>query len=170
MSTSTRAVRWITDDEVSVATALGLLSIPFTIALSLETAPEHLNFGPVLYAGVLAGWYYSDRDVSLKRVGVRTGVIGGVTGIWTAVHGVADAASISPRYGALGVVFATLWLGFSLAVGALAGVVGAVIGGTIARLLPSVRGLAAGILWFLVALALGALLVVGGALLAIAIP
>ena len=41
MSAHQRIVQWLLDKEVSVATVLGFLSIPFTVVVSLSTEPSH---------------------------------------------------------------------------------------------------------------------------------
>lgn len=140
MTIATKTIQWLFDEDLSVATVLGFLSIPFTLAVSLNTGPSEYDFGPVLLAGFLAGLYYSHRKTTAKRAGFRTGVIGGLATVWNAVSIVASGWAISLGYAALGVAFASLSLLFLLAVGGFLGVVGALAGAFVGRFPPFRRG------------------------------
>jgi len=122
---------WLFDNEMSIAIKLGLLSIPFTIALSLETRPSYYDFGAVSFAALLAGLYYSSQFTASVRAGLRTGIIGGVPAAWNSVGIISSGWAISPGYAALGIAFSLLWLCFALAVGGFIGIISAMIGNII---------------------------------------
>lgn len=128
MPISTKFFQWLLDDDFRVATRLGFLSIPLTVAVSLSTGPSHYDAGPVVLAGFLAGLYYSSRSTSTMRAGFRIGIIGSVPTVWASASFIASGWAISPRYAILGVAFSLVWhlftilgLGFFSAVGALVG-------------------------------------------------
>lgn len=127
-------VEWLFDEEVSVATLLGFLSIPFSVALYLDSGPSNYDIRVVTLAALLVGLYYSNRSTSVKRAGWRTGVIGGLPAVWNSVTIVASGWAISPGYGVLGIAFGSLWFLFALAVCGVGGVVSALIGSVIGRL------------------------------------
>lgn len=119
-------VTWLLDEDLSVATLLGFLSIPFTVALSLHTRQSHYDFSVVADAALLAGLYYSNRSTAATRAGFRTGIIGGLPAAWNSVGIVASGWAISPGYAALGVVFLLFLYLFTLAFSGIGGVVDAV--------------------------------------------
>ncbi|MWV40880.1 DUF5518 domain-containing protein [Natrialba sp. INN-245] len=136
MAASTKIVQWLLDEDVSVATALGFLSIPVTVAVSLSTGPSHYSAGPVVLAGFLAGLYYSTRSTSAVRAGLRTGVIGSLPAVWASASFVASGWTISPGYAALGVAFALLWHFLAFVAFGFFSVLGALVGNVIGRVPP----------------------------------
>ncbi|MGQ3331030.1 DUF5518 domain-containing protein [Halorubrum sp. FL23] len=136
MAVSSKITQWLFEENISVATMLGFLSIPFTVALSLETGPSYYDFTIVSFAALLAGLYYSNRSTATKRAGLRTGIIGGLPAAWNSVGTITSGWAISPGYAALGVAFSLLWLCFALAVCGFVGVISAAIGSVIGRIPP----------------------------------
>lgn len=135
-------VRWVLAEDLRVATALGILSIPVTVAASWSGLPSSYTATPVLLAGILAGFYYSNgsRSTSYKQAGVRTGVVGALPTLLNSASFVASAGTISVGYAAVGAGAGVLWFGFNLVVFSIAGVVGALIGGVVGRIPPLRRG------------------------------
>lgn len=142
MSVSNRIRQWILDEDLRVATALGVLSIPVTVAASWSGLPSSYTATPVLLAGMLAGFYYSNRSrsTSYKQAGLRTGVIGALPTLLNSASFVASGWALSVGYAAVGAGAGILWFGFNLVVFALAGVVGALIGSIVGRIPPLRRG------------------------------
>ena len=142
MSVSSRIGRWLLDEDLRVATVLGILSIPVTVAASWSGLPSSFTATPVLLAGVLAGIYYSNRSrsTSYKQAGLRTGVVGALPALLNSASFVTSGWAMSVGYAVVGAVAGVLWFGFSLVVFAIAGVVGAWIGGIVGRIPPLRRG------------------------------
>lgn len=142
MSVPNRIFRWVTDEELRVATILGFVTIPVTLALSWNTLPYEYSASPALLAGFLAGLYYSDRTRSSSptQAGVRIGVIGAFDSVLVAASAIASGWAISAGTAVIAAGFGVLWFGFSLLVLCLIGVVGARVGGFVGRLPPFRRG------------------------------
>lgn len=107
-----RAAReWVTDESMRTATVVGLLSVPFTLAVSLgvplevvslvevlerlsidtvlryasfAAAPDHISLWPLFLAGVLVGGAYRGRETGWGRAGKRTGLVGSLPFLWQA--------------------------------------------------------------------------------------
>lgn len=78
-------ISWLLDEQFRFATLVGLLSIPVTVALSWETvAIDGSGVGgtvsgmPLIVAGLLVGYYYSDRPVESSQAGKHAGVLGSI--------------------------------------------------------------------------------------------
>ncbi|WP_226480814.1 DUF5518 domain-containing protein [Natrinema amylolyticum] len=136
VSIKTKIIQWLLDEDVSVATVLGFLSIPFTLAVSLSTGASHYDAGPVMLAGFLAGLYYSNQSTAVVRAGLRTGVIGSLPVIWASTSFIASGWEISFSYAVLAVAFALLWHLFALVACSFFGVVGALVGNIVGRVPP----------------------------------
>lgn len=119
----------LTDDSLRFAILLGLATIPFTLVLSSGSASvsgdgvmssSSVDGGPLLLAGLLVGYWYSNRSTESRRAGLWTGLVGsiatvlvfvapeattiGTTTSWTTVI----AAVLIPISIALGVGFSVL--------------------------------------------------------------
>jgi hypothetical protein len=124
-------------DRWTYALLPGLGSLPLTTVAYWQSGSE-LSLSPVLLAGVLAGYLSKRRTDESAGVGVRTGLVGGLSVVWVLVDVLRAASALAgpPWFVAAGVVFTagTLVLvavvGFGLA--ALAGAVGGRIGGWLA--------------------------------------
>jgi hypothetical protein len=109
----------------------GLLALPGTAYLYWQSGTE-LSLGPVLLGGVVAGYLY--RGPERRRVGVRTGLIGGLPALWmladslTVVSGVGGPAWFRVAAGGMGVLTMLLFTLLAFALAAVAGVVGAAVG------------------------------------------
>lgn len=130
------------DEELLVATVLGVLSIPVTVAASWNGLPSSYTATPVLFAGVLAGLYYSNRSrsTSYRQAGVRTGVVGALPTLSNSADFVASGWELSVGYAAVGAGAGIVWFVFNLLVFSIAGVAGALIGGIVGRIPPLRRG------------------------------
>ncbi|ELZ06222.1 hypothetical protein C482_00330 [Natrialba chahannaoensis JCM 10990] len=80
-----RVLEWLTDEQLRVATLVGLLAIPFIVALSLETVNDptraaggSISGTPILLAGFIVGYYYSDRPTPTREASVRTGLMSSI--------------------------------------------------------------------------------------------
>lgn len=107
----------LTADDYRPAVALGLVSVPATVALNWflasGTLPETSELLPLVIACLLAGSLCHARPVSSSRAGAITGVVGGtpvalwqslfVYGDWSAHPVVTDAAGGSFPAVAVGV-------------------------------------------------------------------
>lgn len=119
----------LTDDALRFAILLGLATIPFTLALSSGsvsvsgdgvTSSSSVAGEPLLLAGLLVGYWYSNRSTESRRAGLWTGLVGsiatvlvfvapeastiGTTSSWTTVI----AAVLIPLSIALGVGFSVV--------------------------------------------------------------
>jgi hypothetical protein len=109
----------------------GLLALPGTTYLYWQSGSE-LTLGPVLLGGVVAGYLYDGAE--RRRVGVRTGLIGGLPALWmladalAVVPGVAGPAWFRAAAGGIGVLTILLFTLLAFALAAVAGVVGAAVG------------------------------------------
>lgn len=104
----------LTDERFRTAVLLGLASIPFTVALSWESAPTSFSAEAVVAAGLLAGLHYADRssenaDVGLfeglrygkrpavsRRAGVVAGVVGSAPAVGWAIGSMLELAGSLP--------------------------------------------------------------------------
>ena len=136
MTISTKFLQWLLDDDFTVATLLGFLSIPFTVAVSLNTGPSHYNAGPVVLVGVLAGLYYSSRSTSTMRIGFRIGIIGSLPTVWASASFIASGWEISFGYAILGVAFSLLWHLVAILGMGFFSILGALVGNVIGRVPP----------------------------------
>lgn len=136
MSAHQRIVQWLFDEEISVATVLGLLSIPSTVVVSLSTEPSHFSAGPVVLAGFLAGLYYSNRSTAAMRAGLRTGIIGSLPAVWASASFITSGWEISSGYAVLAVVFALLWHLFAIVAWSFFSILGALVGNLLGHIPP----------------------------------
>ncbi|PCR90614.1 DUF5518 domain-containing protein [Natrinema ejinorense] len=117
----------------------GLASIPFTLALQTLAADNYI-LAPVLVAGSFVGYLFRSRPPESRRVGWRTGLVGGLALSWglagfsTRVPETARTASTGAfmlvGLAAVGVVYIVLYG----ALGALGSIAGAWMGNRIDRL------------------------------------
>jgi len=124
----------------------GLASAPFTAFGYWETGSE-LSLGPVFFGGILAGFLAARETGTIRGVGVRTGLVGGLPAVWLLVDLLAASRGLSgpPWFVASGLVFVIvaaaviglLAFGFS----ALVGVGGARVGGWLASTCGATAGL-----------------------------
>ncbi|WP_226004429.1 DUF5518 domain-containing protein [Natrinema salinisoli] len=152
----------LTAARFRTAVLVGLGSIPFTIALSWESAPSSVSGTAVFLAGLLVGFHCGDRSAENHRVGPLGGYRYGKrpsescrAGVLTGLVGSVPAAIWQPRP-----LLSSLWLELNeslvavvvlfsiaavIAVGAfvLLGVVGATVGEWLAERVDRVRDRAA---------------------------
>lgn len=136
MAVSSKITQWLFNENVSVATVMGFLSIPVTVAVSLSTGPSHYSAGPVVLAGFLAGLYYSNQSTAAVRASLRTGTIGSLAAVWASASFIASGWAISVGYAVLGVAFALLWHLFAIVAFSFFSVIGALVGNVIGRVPP----------------------------------
>ncbi|WP_226480777.1 DUF5518 domain-containing protein [Natrinema amylolyticum] len=137
----------LTDERFRTAVLLGIASIPFTVALSWESAPTSFSVTAVVAAGLLAGLRYADRsaengDVGLlegyrygkrpavsRRAGVVVGVVGSVPAVgWATVRVLELAWTVSGWRTAATAVVLPVVVPFVAVLFALSGGVGAAVG------------------------------------------
>lgn len=142
MSVTKTSIRWLLNKNLRVATVLGFMTIPVTVALSWNTLPYEYSAAPVLLAGFLGGVYYSNqtRSSSPTQAGVRIGVISAFDSFIGAATVITSGWAVSVGSVAIAAVFGVLWFCFSLLVLCLISVVGARVGGFVGRLAPFRRG------------------------------
>jgi hypothetical protein len=142
MSVMEATVRWLRNEDLRVATLLGFITIPVTLALSWNTLPYGYSATPVLFAGFLGGLYYSNRtrSASPTQAGVRIGVISAFDSFIGAATVITSGWALSVGSTAIAAVFGVLWFFFSVIVLCLISVVGARVGGFVGRLAPFRRG------------------------------
>ncbi|MDQ2050600.1 DUF5518 domain-containing protein [Natronolimnohabitans sp. A-GB9] len=64
--------------EFRTAILLGIASIPFTIGINLLYSPTQAEALPVFVACVISGYLYQSTPIRGTRVGIVTGLVGGV--------------------------------------------------------------------------------------------
>ena len=81
MSLHTHFYRALTEPELRLATAIGLVSALLTVPLSWRTVTDEslvaggtISGGAFIVAGFLVGYLYYDRSTSRRRASTRTGL------------------------------------------------------------------------------------------------
>ncbi|PCR92483.1 transposase [Natrinema ejinorense] len=137
----------LSDERFRTAVLLGLASIPFTVALSWESAPMSFSGEAVVVAGLLAGLHYADRsaedgDIGLleavrygkrpsvsRRAGVVAGAVGSAPAIgWEIAYTAELAWTLSGWQRAVAAVALPIVVPFLVALFGLGGGVGAAVG------------------------------------------
>ena len=110
----------------------GLVALPGTTYLYWQSGSE-LSLGPVLLGGLVAGYLYHGTE--RRRVGVRTGLIGGgLPALWMladalgAVSGVGGPAWFRAVAGGMGVAAMLFFTLLAVALAAVVGTVGVALG------------------------------------------
>lgn len=96
---------------------LGVASIPFTFALTID--PSTLTISPVLVSGFVCGLYYRRKSKSVRWAGIRTGLIGGLPVVWSAIDLVSSALSVSPDSLPIAIVGGSLLIVIFLTISAI---------------------------------------------------
>jgi len=115
-----------------------LVALPGTALLYWQSNTQ-LSFGPILLGGLIAGYLYTGDQSGRRRVGIRTGLIGGLPALWmladmlTTVSGVGGPAWFRIVAGGMGVVTMLLITLLAFGLAAMLGVVGAAVGGWLSR-------------------------------------
>ena len=102
----------LTDSSLRLAILVGLTSVPFTVALSWEPVADDvvviggsLSGAPVLLAGLLVGYLYTDRPTETRRAGIWAGMAGSIgTMIVFLANTLTSLPSASSRIGLAGVI------------------------------------------------------------------
>jgi hypothetical protein len=116
----------------------GLVSLPGTTVLYWQSSNE-LSVTPILIGGLVAGYLFPGDRAGRRRVGVRTGLIGGLPALWmladflALVPGVGGPTWFRVAAGGIGVVTMLLFTLFAFALAAVTGVVGAAVGDWLSR-------------------------------------
>lgn len=126
----------LTDDSLRFAILAGLASLPVTLALSWEPIPDgvvvlggSIQGVPLLLAGLLVGYWYSDRDTEPRRAGIWTGLAGSIATVLVYVANTATTvASASPWVAVLAVVTTPIVLALGVGLSVVVATVGALIG------------------------------------------
>ncbi|WP_226039502.1 DUF5518 domain-containing protein [Natrinema sp. DC36] len=137
----------LTAEWFRAAVLLGLASIPFTVALSWESAPSSVSGTAVLAAGLLAGLHYGDRSAenddvgpiegyrygkrpaASHRAGAVAGVVGSVPAVLRVIAHMLDLAwSLSGWRTVIAVVLLPVAIPIVVGLFALSGAIGAYVG------------------------------------------
>ncbi|ELY77717.1 DUF5518 domain-containing protein [Natrinema gari] len=128
------------DDAWRVALVAGVAALPFTTASYVRTGTE-IDFGPVFYAGLLAGYLYGSGATDRSRVATRVGIIGAVPVLWQfgdMVLYIGTEMVSPPGFRAFTVViaaaFTLLSVGFAVVLAMIGAWVGDWLGGTVGRI------------------------------------
>ncbi|WP_255191162.1 DUF5518 domain-containing protein [Natronobeatus ordinarius] len=125
----------LADDSLRFAILVGLASVPFTVVLSWDpVADDAVVFGgsveglPLLLAGLLVGYRYSDRATETRRAGIWTGLAASIAPVLVYVATtVASLGSLSSRMAVLAVALTPIALAFGVGVTVLVTTVCALI-------------------------------------------
>ncbi len=128
------------DDAWRVALIAGVAALPFTTASYVQTGSE-IDFGPVFYAGLLAGYLYGSGATDRSRVATRVGIIGALPVLWQfgdmVVYIVTEPVS-PPWFRAFIVAiaagFSLLSVGFAVVIAMIGAWVGDWLGETVGRI------------------------------------
>lgn len=101
----------VTDDALRVAILVGLATIPVTLALSWNPVTDNVVAGgsvsgaPLLLAGLLVGYYYSDRETESRRAGIWTGLAASIATVLVFVaNAIVTIGSEPSRWAAVTVI------------------------------------------------------------------
>ncbi|SER24590.1 DUF5518 domain-containing protein [Natrinema salaciae] len=137
----------LTDERFRTAVLVGLVSIPFTVVLSWESAPTTVSGTAAFGAGLLVGFHYADRsapngDVGLlegirygkrpaasRRAGIVAGVVGSVPAVlWATISVLELVRYLSGWQAAIAAALLPVTIPFAVGLFALSGAIGAVVG------------------------------------------
>jgi len=123
----------LTDERSRTAVLAGLASIPFTVLLSWDSDPSTFSGTPILVAGLLVGYLYSERSMESRRAGKLVGLVGAVPVVlWSVVYVFSVFRTEPTRIAAVFAVLAPIGIAVGAGILVLIGVVGAIIGDGIA--------------------------------------
>ncbi|QLK27672.1 DUF5518 domain-containing protein [Natrinema zhouii] len=141
----------LTAERFRTAVLVGLATIPFTVALSWESAPTSFSGTAVFAAGCLVGYRYGDRSAENGDVGPlegyrygkrpaashRAGVVAGVVGSlpavpWSIAHMLDLARSLSGWRAVITAVSLPVAVPIVVGLFALSGAIGAYVGDWVA--------------------------------------
>jgi xanthosine utilization system XapX-like protein len=131
----------LTGESFRLAVLAGLASAPFTIALSWDLVRDEVEVAggtvggiPILVAGLIVGVLYSGRAVESRRAGTVAGVAASVgIGVLYLANTVTTVLSEPPGVAAIAVLATPVLLLLGVALSALVGLVGALVGDWIAQ-------------------------------------
>ncbi|MFD1589325.1 DUF5518 domain-containing protein [Halorientalis brevis] len=126
----------ITDESYRVAILVGIASIPFTVFLSRglvfdegQIAGGRITGSPLLVAGVVVGYLYSERPSGSRRAGVLTGITGSIAVVLLYLLNLfATISSVSQWVAVVALLATPLALVLGVLLCAFVGLLGAVIG------------------------------------------
>ena len=72
------------DERWRVAIVCGLLALPLTTLSYWKTGSE-IGLWPIVFGGVLAGYWFEGPAAERSRVGVRAGLVGALPVVWLLV-------------------------------------------------------------------------------------
>ncbi|GAB7118022.1 DUF5518 domain-containing protein [Natrinema pallidum] len=128
------------DDAWRVALVAGVAALPFTTASYVRTGTE-IDFGPVFYAGLLAGYVYESGSTDRSRVATRVGCISSLPVLWQCSDMVVFALTETtspPWLRAVTVTFVAgftvLGVGMAIVVAMIGAWIGDWLGGTVGRI------------------------------------
>jgi hypothetical protein len=120
----------------------GLASLPFTAVSYWQTGSE-LSLSPVIFGGLLAGYFAKRKTGTGSGVGFRAGLIGALPAIWILFDILGATVGLSgPLWfravgtiltASMGVLFVLLGFGFAGIIGGIGGRIGSWIAGFIGQ-------------------------------------
>ncbi|ELZ10911.1 hypothetical protein C479_08868 [Halovivax asiaticus JCM 14624] len=100
-----RSVGRMADEDRRVATLLGLATVPITVALSWSAVTDpsvvlggSISGGPLVLAGLIAGYYYSDRPTSSRQAGLQVGLVGSLATVVVYLANTATTVDSEPGW------------------------------------------------------------------------
>lgn len=127
----------LTDDSLRVSILVGLATVPFTLALSWRSVPDDVatvggtvSGEALLLAGLIVGYYYSDRETESRRAGIWTGLAGSIAVVLLYVtNTITTIGSESSRWATVAVVSTPVALALGIGLTVLVTMVAAQIAG-----------------------------------------
>lgn len=124
----------LTDERSRTAVLAGLATIPFTVLLSWESDPSTFSGTPILVAGLLVGYLYSDRATESRQAGKLVGVVGAVpVVIWSVVDWLPVLRTEPPGFVVASSLLTLIVMAIGVGLFALIGIIGATVGNGIAK-------------------------------------
>lgn len=133
-------------DRWTYALLGGVPSIPFTTLAYWQSGSE-MSLWPVFFGGLLAGYLAKRRTGTSDGVGLRAGLVGGLSVVWVLADGLAAASALSgPSWFVVTALVTTimvlgvLGIGLAALVGAVGGRVGDWLAGQVGENRPNTTG------------------------------
>lgn len=115
------------DKRLWLATGAGLLSIPVTVSLMLESSANELSITPILLTSLVIGFLYADRPTSVRRAGAQVGLIGGLPTMYQ-TNNTFELLSSSPEFALITAGFILVSITLSLTFSIIGSVFFAMVG------------------------------------------
>jgi len=100
-----RGIGHLADEDRQVATLLGLATVPITVSLSWSAVTDpsvvlggSISGGPLALAGLIAGYYYSDRPTPARQAGMQVGLVGSLATVVVYLANTATTVGAEPGW------------------------------------------------------------------------